>query len=228
MAKGTSAIGKFRGKAGAMVFRVVDGKQVMQEYNPNPKDAKTTPQCCQREGMRLISRMGSAMLATVQMGYSQNSYPFSQFVKRNLRNSIVSGNTPGAVMIAYPNVVLAEDTLKRNTSVQPGTVDWGETTHLEIQVPVDIFSDIPATDLKLCIAAYCPDLGLGIVSDSQTGTALRATLSCPRNWDGQEAHVWVFVRADVGTIDPDAVNTSSSRLPYLTSLAVYCGFGEIQ
>lgn len=211
-----------------MVFRVVDGKQVIQEYNPTPKDAKSVPQLCQREGMRLISRFGSAMLAAILMGYSQNSYAFSQFVKRNLRNSIVSGNTPGAVAVSFPNVVLTENTLKRNTDVRPGEVDWGATTHLQIQVPVDIYSDVPPADLSLCIAAYCPDLNQGIMSDSQTGAALRATLTCPRNWDGQEAHVWVFVRADVGTVDPDAVNTSSPRLPYLTSLAAYCGFGEIQ
>lgn len=228
MAKGTSAIGKFRGKAGAMVFRVVDGKQVMQEYNPNPKDAKSTPQRCQREGMQLISSFGSAMLAAIQMGYSQNSYAFSQFIKRNLRNSIVSGNTPGGVMVTYPNIVLTENSLKRNTEVRPGEVDWGETTHLEIQVPVDIYSEVSPADLSLCIAAYCPDLNQGIMSDSQTGTALRATISCPRNWDGQTVHAWVFVRADVGTVDPDAVNTSSPRLPYLTSLAAYCGSGEVQ
>ena len=228
MAKGTSAIGKFRGKMGSVVYRVVDGSQVMQEYNSNPAKSRTDPQLCQRMGMRLISRIGSALLAAIHLGFSTKSYPFSQFVKANLKPSVVTGNTPGAVTVNYPNIVLAEDTLHHNTMIVAGTPDFGETEHLKVSIPIELYTDLLPADLKTCVALYCPDLGLALLDDTQTGAVQQATVQVPNNWDGQEVHAWVFARADVGTIDPDAVNQSSARLPYLTSASVYAGFGEIQ
>lgn len=228
MAKGTNAIGKFRGKAGAMVFRVVDGKQVMQEYNPNPRKSSTYPQMAQRAGMRVISQIGSALLAAIQIGFSTRYYPFSRFVKENLKHSVVSATGPDSVEINYGLLKVAEDTIHRNTVVTVGTVDYGEGQHLTVKAPFTIGSDVPTDDLKVVMALYCPDLELGVMSSPVSVDAGNVSIQVPANWDGVSVHVYVFVYANAGTIDPDAVDTTHARLPYYTSESAYGGYGDVQ
>lgn len=220
-------LGKYRGKMGAVVLRVVDGKQVMQEYNPAPRDPQTTPQMCQREGMRLISQLGSKLLAAINQGFSTHSYPFSAFIKQNLKSSVVSGSTRDAVVIDWTSVEIAEDTLHRNTSLLCSTVDYGEAHHLTISVPFNIYSDIPVANLSVKLVVYCPDMGQAIVSPPATGSVSSISCPCPSIWDGQEVYVWAFAYANAGTIDPDAVNTTSSRLPVYTTKSVFCGSGDL-
>jgi hypothetical protein len=228
MAKGTNAIGKFRGKAGAMVFRVVDGKQVMQEYNPNPRKSSTYPQMAQRTGMRAISQIGSALLAPIRLGFSTRYYPFSWFVKENLKHNVVSATGPESVEINYGMLKIAEDTIHRNTVVQPGAVDYGEGQHLTVKVPFTVASEVPTSDLKVVMALYAPDLELGIMSQPVAVDAGNVTVQLPTSWDGITVHVYVFVFANAGSIDPDAVDVMHARLPYYTSASVYGGNGDVQ
>ena len=227
MAKGTMGLGKYRGKMGAVVLRVVDGKQVMQEYNPNPRDANTIPQRCQREGMRLISKLGSSLLAAIKDGFSTNSYPFSAFIKANLKSDTVSGNNPDDVQIDWTSVVVAENSLHRNTMLLAGVVDFGESHHLTISMPFTLTSDIPAANLNVKLVAYCADMGQAIVSPPVTGSSAIVSCACPAIWDGLTVYVWAFAYANVGTVDPDAVNTTSSRLPVYTTESVFCGSGDL-
>ena len=228
MAKGTNAIGKFRGKAGAMVFRVVDGKQVMQEYNPNPRKSSTYPQLAQRAGMREISQIGSSMLAPIRLGFSTRYYPFSEFVKENLKHSVVSATGPDSVEVNYPLLQFAEDTVHNNTVINPGTVDYGEGQHLTVKVPFTITSDLETSDFKVVAALYCPDFRLGVMSLPVSAEAGNVTIGLPTNWDGITVHVYVFAYVNTGTIDPDAVDTTHARLPYYTTMSVYGGFGDVQ
>ena len=228
MAKGTNAIGKFRGKAGAMVFRVVDGKQVMQEYNPNPRKSSTYPQLAQRAGMRTISQIGSAMLAPIRIGFSTRYYPFSVFVKENLKHSVVSATGPDSVEVNYGLLKIAEDTVHNNTVVSIGTVDFGESVHLTVKVPFTITSDLQLTNFKVVAALYCPDFELGAMSQPVSPEAGNVTIALPANWDGITVHVYVFAYVNAGTIDPDAVDTTHTRLPFYTTLSVYGGFGDVQ
>lgn len=228
MAKGTNAIGKFRGKAGAMVFRVVDGKQVMQEYNPTPKKSSTYPQLAQRAGMRAISQIGSALLAPIRLGFSTRYYPFSWFVKENLKHNVVSATGPDSVEVFYNQLKIAEDTIHNNTVVSVGTVDYGEGAHLTVKAPFTVNSDMPTSDLKVVMALYAPDFELGIMSLPVAVDAGNVTLTVPDSWDGITVHVYVFVYANAGSIDPDAVDIMHARLPYYTSASVYGGFGDVQ
>ena len=228
MAKGTNAIGKFRGKAGAMVFRVVDGKQVMQEYNPNPRKSSTYPQMAQRTGMRAISQIGSALLSAVRLGFSTRYYPFSMFVKENLKHSVVSATGPDSVELNYGLLKVAEDTVHNNTVVTPGAVDFGEQQHLAVKIPFTIGSDLPTNDFKVVAALYAPDLELGIMSLPVGAESGSVTIQLPPSWDGVQVHVYVFAYVNAGTIDPDAVDTTHSRLPYYTTASVYGGNGDVQ
>lgn len=210
------------------MFRVVNGTQVIQNYNPEPKKSSTYPQLAQRAGMRAISQLGSALLSAIQMGFSTRNYPFSEFVKENLKHSVVSATGPDSVEINYGLLKFAENTIHHNTVVTPGTVDYGESVHLTVKVPFTIASDLPSTDFKVVAVLYAPDFELGVVSQPVSAELGNATITLPASWDGITVHVFLFAYVNAGTIDPDAVDTNHARLPYYTSASVYGGNGDVQ
>ena len=210
------------------MFRVVNGSQVIQNYNPEPKKSSTYPQLAQRAGMRAISQIGSAMLAAIKYGFSTRYYPFSVFVKENLKHSVVSATGPDSVEINWGMLKFAENTVHHNTQVAVGTVDYGESVHLTVKVPFTITSDLPTSDFKVVAALYCPDFELGVVSLPVAAEAGNATIALPAAWDGITVQVYVFAYVNAGTIDPDAVDTTHTRLPFYTSASVYGGYGDVQ
>lgn len=57
MARATSGLGQFRGKVGAVVFRVSQGQQIASAYQPAVKNPKTNLQTAQRDKMYLASQI---------------------------------------------------------------------------------------------------------------------------------------------------------------------------
>lgn len=227
MAKGTIALGQFRGKCGGQVFRVVDGVQVIQNYNPEPKKSSTIPQVAQRNGMTVISRMGSAMLSAIKMGFGTMSYPFSRFVKRNLRYPVVTGDSGGSVEVNYGQIVIAEDTLHQNTRLSNIQMDWGESVHLQVKAQFDLTSDADLSSLKVHLVVYNPDWMIAVEATPVAGTADSITVTVPFLLDGQSCHAYMYVSSQVGQTDAEAVDQTHNRLPYLTSASSYAGAGEI-
>ena len=227
MAKGTIALGQFRGVCGGQVFRVVDGMQVIQNYNPEPKKSSTVPQVAQRNGMSVISRMGSAMLPAIKMGFGTMSYPFSRFVKRNLRYPVVTGDSGGTVEVNYGQIVIAEDTIHQNTRLSNINLDWGEATHLQVKAGFLLSSDADLSSLKVHLVIYNPDFMIAVEATPVTGSADSITVTVPTILDGQSCHAYMFVSSQVGQTDEEAVDQTHSRLPFLTSASVYAGAGEI-
>lgn len=227
MAKGTIALGQFRGKCGGQVFRVVDGAQVIQNYNPEPKKSSTIPQVAQRNGMSVMSRIGSAMLPDIKMGFGTMSYPFSRFIKRNLRYPVVTGDSGGSVEVNYGQIVIAEDTLHQNTRLSNVQMDWGESVHLQVKAQFDLSSDVALADLKVHLVIYNPDLEVAVAATPVAGSADSITVTVPFLLDGQSCHAYMYVSSQVGRTDEEAVDQTHSRLPYLTSASAYAGAGEI-
>lgn len=209
------------------MFRVVDGLQVIQNYNPEPKKSSTVPQVAQRNGMSVISRMGSAMLPAIKMGFGTMSYPFSRFVKRNLRYPVVTGDSGGTVEVNYGQIVIAEDTLHQNTRLSDIQIDWGETTHLVVKAGFILTSDADHSSLKVHLVIYNPDFEIAVEAVPVTGTADSIEITVPRILDGQSCHAYMYVSSQVGQTDEEAVDQSHTRLPFLTSASAYAGSGEI-
>lgn len=57
MARATSGLGQFRGKVGAVVFRVSQGKQIASAYQPAVRNPKSNLQTAQRNKMYLASQI---------------------------------------------------------------------------------------------------------------------------------------------------------------------------
>mgnify|MGYP003292368373 CR=1 FL=1 len=88
MAKGQIALGKFRGKVGGQVLRVDAGiGQIISEYNPNPRNPRTTAQTEQRSKMNLAGKISKLTPYIAIAGMDANKRTArSKFVGKMLKN----------------------------------------------------------------------------------------------------------------------------------------------
>lgn len=231
MAKGTIALGQFRGKVGGQVLRVVEGKQVMQNYQPVVRNPRTTAQEMQRAALKTMGKLVRSFLSVIRVSYG-GSYAGGDFVKANISRlaGVLTVNTPEDVQVQYASLKVTNDTAGGLLSATPGAVDFGGTEHLKIQVPIGNVSVAPSLDranVRVYIAAYCPDRALAILSAGALATAEKCTITAPADWDGTEVHVWMFATCATGTTDEDAFDQTSPRLPSITSGGWYAGSGDL-
>lgn len=91
MAKGYGLTGKVRGKVGAQVYRIVNGKQIISEYNPTKSVSPSTKQVENRSSMSLVYQFSRVFPFECIVGFSPiRSDARSMFVA-SLRN-IVEGS----------------------------------------------------------------------------------------------------------------------------------------
>lgn len=70
MAKGYGLTGKVRGKVGAQVYRIVNGKQIISEYNPTKSVAPSTKQVENRSSMSLVYQFSRVFPFECIVGFS--------------------------------------------------------------------------------------------------------------------------------------------------------------
>lgn len=231
MAKGTIALGQFRGKVGGQVLRVVEGQQVIQNYQPLVRNPRTAAQKVQRAALKTMGQLVRSFLSVIRISYG-GSYAGGNFVKANISRlaGALTILTPDDVTVNYASLKLTNDTAGGLLTVAPGAVDFGETEHLQIRVPIGNVSVAPSletSNVRIYAAAYCPDRGLALLSEPAAATGERCQIDCPSDWDGMEVHVWMFATCATGTMDEDAFDQVNPRLPYITSGAWYAGTGEV-
>lgn len=231
MAKGTIALGQFRGKVGGQVLRVVEGQQVIQNYQPVVRNPRTTAQEMQRAALKRMGQLSRSFLSVIRVSYG-GPYAGGNFVKANISRlaGALTILTPEDVTVNYASLKVTKDTAGGLLTATPGAVDFGETTHLQIRVPIGNVSVAPSLDttsVRIYAVAYCPDRGLALLSEPSAATGERCQINCPSDWDGMEVHVWMFATCATGTTDEDAFDQTSSRLPYITSGGWYAGSSEL-
>lgn len=231
MAKGTIALGKFHGKVGGQILRVVDGKQVMQEYQPVVRNPRTTAQQMQRAAMAVLGRSARALRSVLPVTFG-GPYATAHYIKKNIsrQTSAVSVISPDDASINYSAVMLSDDTAGGLLTIMGGSVVYGTAQHLRIDIPVATLSiapDIDPNNVRMYAIAWCPDRGLAVMSDPFASTVNEIKVTCPADWDGSDVHTWVVATAAVNGIDADAYDTTNLRLPTIKSYASYCGQGEL-
>lgn len=230
MAKGTIGLGQYRGKVGGQVLRVVDGKQVMQAYQPIVRNPDTIPQQMQRAAMKVLGGLSRAFLVTLREGYG-GVYPASEFIKNNIsRNSgALSIVTPEDVTIRYAGLKLTNEKAGGLVVVAGGQVDWGEAQHLVLSCPmnVTIAESVDRSRVRVHMVAYCPDMRMSVLGNPVATTAQAATVAVPDSWDGMDVHAWLFATIAEEGMDPDAFDQSTLRLPKMAGGQEYLGQGEV-
>lgn len=146
----------------------------------------------------------------------QKMTPYDRFVQVNWPQVTATG--PDSVEVNYSMIQVAQGKL---AGVAFGNPDYGTATHLTISVPMDGSTGGTGADVddNVYLYAYCPDLGMGVLSAPVKRSATAVTLSLSDVWDGQTVHLYGFARS------------SSANLamgPDICSPSTYCGSGDVQ
>lgn len=231
MAKGTIALGQFRGKVGGQVMRVVDGKQVMQNYQPIVRNPRTDAQERQRAAIRKLGQLSRELLSVIRTSYKR-PYGAAQFIKSNISRlaGALSVDAEMDVQVNYAALKITDESAGDLIYAAPGVIDYGEAVHLRVKVPIaamQIAPTINSDNVRVYAVVYCPDRNMAVMGAGVNADASEALVDVPENFDGMEVHVWLFATAATGEIDPDAFNQTSLRLPTINSRAAYGGYGEV-
>lgn len=231
MGKGTIALGQFRGKVGGQVFRVVDGKQVMQSYQPIVRNPDTEPQQMQRAAIRKLGKLSRAFLVTLREGFG-GVYPASEFIKKNVSkdSGVLTITTPEDVTVNYSSLHITNGSADGLVIVNGGVVSWGSSQHLQISCPINvtIAESVPDNRVRIFMVAYCPEVNMSVLGTAALATAQSVAVNCPAYWDGRDVHAWVFASIAENGMDPDAFDQSTLRLPKICNTAEYLGTGELE
>lgn len=232
MAKGTIALGQFRGKVGGQVLRVVDGKQVIQIYQPEVRNPDTLPQQLQRAAMRTLGKLSRSFLSTIKVGFG-GVYPASEFVKANIsRNSgALEIGSPSDVTINYSSLKLTNGAAEGLIVVRSGIPTWGSSQHLTVSLPiteVDTADGVDRDNIRIRLVVYVPERGMSFLGPATTIEGTSVSVNVPSSVDGMDAHAWVFATLAENSADGDAYDQETLRLPSISTSAEYVGTGEIE
>lgn len=114
MAKGYGLTGKVRGKIGAQVYRIVNGEQVISEFNPTKADPKTGKQLMARAKMALANEISSALPFEAIVGY--NYRPAA--ARRGLIGSLLLNASVTEVGTDDYKATIAYDSIQLSRGVQ--------------------------------------------------------------------------------------------------------------
>lgn len=235
MAKGTIALGQFRGKVGGQVLRVVDGQQIVQAYQPEIHDPKTNLQRCQRLAFAECVKVARALAVVTPLTF--NKRPFQSALSKIYATG-VDHAFPHTVEWKYPALQITAGEAGSAINILTGVPTWPE--HLTLNVPltnIEIggkYAAMHTADsrrFQVRLVAYCPDLGMAIASGPMLTSATAVQVKCPTTWDGMEIEVYVFIRVRMGEGEGHPVSDGSYReeyLPYETSKTFYCGHFEVE
>ncbi len=232
MAKGTIALGQFRGKVGGQVLRVVDGKQVIQIYQPEVRNPDTLPQQLQRAAMRTAGRLSRAFLSTIKVGFG-GVYPASMFVKANIGKGAgaIDVVSPDDITVNYAGLKLTNGAAEGLIVVRYGQPTWGSAQHLTVNLPItgiDTADGVARENIRLRLVVYVPERNMAFISPATDIDVNSISCNMPSSVDGMDAHAWVFATLAENSADPDAYDQETLRLPSISTSAEYVGTGEIE
>lgn len=231
MAKGTIALGQFRGKVGGQVLRVVDGQQVIQNYQPVVRNPRTTAQEKQRAALKTMGKLVRSFLSVIRVSFG-GPYAGGNFVKSNISRlaGVLTFLLDDEINVSYPALNITNDTAGGRLTVSAGGPDFGQDQHLKIGIPIAniaVSADLNRSNVRIYGVAYCPDREIAVLSNPTMASDDTVIVNAPADWDGMTVHAWLFATCATGEIDPDAFDQENSRLPYITSAGYYAGSGEL-
>lgn len=227
MANGTIGLGQFHGKMGGMVMRVVNGKQVMQMYQPIVRNPDTEAQRAQRDGMRVLGKIGGTSKNLLAKTY-YGRYPMAQFIGRAIKRTSNALNlTQGALVEPnWPSMPWGKGDGETTITVSAlGQLTVGN--HLTLNFTGGIMTGLPNAQMEKVIIAYCSDLDEVMFNDTALPSAEGGSIIVPARWDGMNAHVWVVGKGYLETPATEAINQEAKRLPFVTTNAKYVGEIEV-
>lgn len=209
--------GQVRNKLGRAVGRVWNGIDVVSQYQPDVSNPNTLPQQLSRAKWRVLTKMCRYLRQAIMTSFAlhnkeAHTTPYAMFTKANF--GAVSASSPSDVTVSYPALKLSV-----GGGVVPagGTVDYGTTQHLKVEVPFSYPVDNQMTfdeDAIYC-CLYCPELNRSIVEKGfAADTGIMVVV--PSTWNGLEVYTYLW------SVGGNALNKG------ICSDTEYVGHGEIE
>lgn len=215
MAKGTMFVGKARGKVGGVVFRVVDGKQIMSELNSKPLNPKSFGQNKQRVRFAFVQSLLSQIPSEALVGLGgRDNVNRAELSRKVFRGTTVSGASMSEISLSMD---LHSVELSRGTVPAPSrtiTLALSQTKGdiiLNSEKTTGVDEPIYAVERMLVvIAPRLADMGdKPLVRYYESNEPFHATITLPRLWWDVEMAVTVFVWGAVRAEDGTSANLNS-------------------
>lgn len=181
------------GKVGPHVYRMWKGRNVAAILPASVHNPNTNKQQIVRTRFKKIIELAHQMYDGIFLGMSQraqqNRFTESNYFMR-VNWSAVSASSPEDITVNYPDIKVAEGSIKNVTF---GTTDWGSQEHLTIAVEFNgnIGSDADEDD-DVYIMAYVPMLGEAVLSTPSSRDTEEVSVAVPAGWSGMTAHLYGF------------------------------------
>ena len=217
MAKGTMVMGKARGKVGGVVFRVVDGKQIMSELNNKPYNPKSFGQERQRVRFAFVQSLVSQVPKEALVGLGgRASSNRAELSKAVFGGTSVTGATMGELSLTMDlhSVVLSRGSVQAPSRTI--TLTWSERSEgiLLHSVKSANVSE-PRYDAERMMVVVAPSLAdqgtKPIVNYYESGSEFDALIPLPKLWWDSDLAVTVFVWAATRVEGATSANLTSVR-----------------
>lgn len=201
-------VGKARGKVGGVVFRVVDGKQIMSELNNKPYNPKSFGQERQRVRFAFVQSLMSQIPSDALVGLGgRDSVNRAELARSVFRGTSVSGATMEelSLLMDLHSVVLSRGTVQAPSRTI--TLTWSERSEAILLASEKTTGAVePSYDAERMLVVIAPRLAeMGtkpIVKYYESGSTFNAAIPLPKLWWESDlavtVFVWAAVRAETG------------------------------
>lgn len=186
--------GKVVNKAGGLVWALWNGLNTQRAHNAHVSNPRTTNQLRVRAHFSVVAQLAKAFRPALLMAMHSTAKAavntiYGLFIKINY--SIVSISAGGLVTVDFTNLLVTKGGCRKvNTS---GSIDWGTTEHLTIQVPIssDGLTDANKDD-EVYLVVYNHETKESILSLAATRSSNKVTVECPASFNGVVCHLYMF------------------------------------
>lgn len=210
--------GKVVNKAGGLVWALWNGLNTQRAHNAHVSNPRTTLQLQVRAHFSVLAQLAKAFRPALLMAMHSTAKAatntiYGWFIKVNY--PIVSISAGGLVTVDYSSLKVTKGGCRSvNTS---GSIDWGTTEHLTIQVPIsnDGLTDENKDD-EVFLVVFDPETKASVLSLAATRSDDKVSVVCPASFNGVNCHLYMFAISH----EEQTMNMPSD--------SVYLGLGEVQ
>lgn len=192
-------MGKARGKVGGVVFRVVDGKQIMSELNNKPYNPKSFGQESQRVKFAFVQAMVSQVPSDALVGLGgRANVNRAEFSRSVFRGTTMTGSTMQELELSMD---LHDVVFSRGNVQAPSrtiTLQWSERSEgilLHSEMPEGVIEpSYVAERMAVVIAPSMANMtDKPLVKYYETAQVFDTLISLPKEWWDKNLSITVFV-----------------------------------
>lgn len=186
--------GKVVNKAGGLVWALWNGLNTQRAHNAHVSNPRTANQLRVRAHFSVLAQLAKGFRPALLMAMHSTAKAavntiYGWFIKVNY--PFVSISAGGLVTVEYSSLMVTKGGCRSvNTS---GSIDWGTTEHLKIQVPIsnEGMTDENKDD-EVYLVVFNPETKESVLSMAATRQDDKVSVDCPASFNGVVCHLYMF------------------------------------